>query len=103
VNIINSKGIHVGSLISSAVFDLRGQKLYELMDLVFSFLISAGIIAFGVWVVAGTIAAGWPWTLMGLLAVTVGVLSLYESVRTPRHGVFEGPRVKSVTVPVLVN
>jgi hypothetical protein len=88
VNIINSKGIHVGSVISSAVFDLRGQKLYELMDLVFSFLISAGIIAFGVWVVAWTIAAGWPWTLMGLLTVIVGVLSIYESVRDAQDTVF---------------
>ena len=62
------------------------------MDTVLSFLISAGIIAFGVWVVAGTITAGWPWTLMGLLAVIVGLLSLYGSGRfgTPRHGVFEG-------------
>jgi hypothetical protein len=52
------------------------------MDTVLSFLISAGIIAFGVWVVAGTIAAGWPlaWTLMGLLAVIVGLLSLYGEV-----------------------
>ena len=31
------------------------------MDMVLSFLVSAGIIAFGVWVVAGTIIAGWPW------------------------------------------
>jgi hypothetical protein len=30
------------------------------MDTVLSFLISVGIIAFGVWVVAATIAAGWP-------------------------------------------
>jgi hypothetical protein len=51
------------------------------MDTVLSFLISAGIIAFGVWVVAGTITAGWPWMLMGLLAVIVGLLSLYGSVR----------------------
>jgi hypothetical protein len=53
----------------------------QIMDTVLSFLISAGIIAFGVWVVAGTITAGWPWTLMGLLAVIVGLLSLYGSVR----------------------
>jgi hypothetical protein len=35
------------------------------MDTTLSLLISAGIIAFGVWVVAGTIAAGSPltWTL----------------------------------------
>jgi hypothetical protein len=50
------------------------------METVLSLLISAGIIAFGVWVVAATITAGWPWTLMGLLAVIVGLLSLYESV-----------------------
>jgi hypothetical protein len=48
---------------------------------VFSFLISAVIIAFGVWVVAVTITAGWPWTLMGLLAVMIGLFSLYGSVR----------------------
>jgi hypothetical protein len=53
------------------------------MDTVFSFLISVGIIAFGAWVVAGAIGAGWPlaWTLMGLLAVIVGLISLYGSVR----------------------
>jgi hypothetical protein len=51
------------------------------MDTVLSLLISAGIIAFGVWVVAETITAGWPWTLMGLLAVLVGLLSFYESVQ----------------------
>jgi hypothetical protein len=52
-----------------------------IIDTVLSFLISAGIIGFGVWVVAVTIAAGLPWTLMGLLAVIVGLLSLYGSVR----------------------
>jgi hypothetical protein len=55
-----------------------------IVDTVLSFLISAGIIAFGVWVVAGTIPAGWPWTLMGLLAVIIGLLSLYGSVRDAR-------------------
>jgi hypothetical protein len=49
------------------------------MDMVLSFLISAGIIAFGVWVVAMTIDEGWSlaWPLMGLLAVIVGAISLY--------------------------
>jgi hypothetical protein len=52
------------------------------MGTVLSFIISAGIIAFGVWVAAGTIAAGWPLAaLMGLLAVIVGLISLYGSVR----------------------
>ena len=57
------------------------------MDTVFSFLISVGITAFGVWVVAGTIAAGSPlaWTFMGLLAVIVGLISLYGSVREAKN------------------
>jgi hypothetical protein len=56
------------------------------MDTVLSLLISVGIIAFGVWIVAGTFAAGSPlaWTLMGLLTVIVGLLSLYGSVREAR-------------------
>jgi hypothetical protein len=41
------------------------------MNVAFSFLISIGIIAFGIWIVAGTIAAGSPlaWALMGPLTV----------------------------------
>ena len=56
------------------------------MNTVLSLLISAGIIAFGVWIVAGTLAAGSPlaWTLMGLLTVIVGLISLYGSVREAR-------------------
>ena len=56
------------------------------MDMVLSLLISAGIIAFGVWIVVGTLAAGSPlaWTLMGLLTVIVGLISLYGSVREAR-------------------
>ena len=55
-----------------------------MMDTVLSLLISAGIIAFGAWVVATTTTAGWPWTLMGLVAVMVGLFSLYESVQEAR-------------------
>ena len=49
------------------------------MDTVLSLLISVGIIAFGVWIVAGTLAAGSPlaWTLMGLLTIIVGLIGLY--------------------------
>jgi hypothetical protein len=56
------------------------------MDTVLSLLISVGIIAFGVWIVSGTLAAGSPlaWTLMGLLTVIVGLISLYGSVREAR-------------------
>jgi hypothetical protein len=56
------------------------------MDTVLSLLISVGIIAFGVWIVAGALAAGSPlaWTLMGLLTVIVGLISLYGSVREAR-------------------
>jgi hypothetical protein len=64
----------------------RFKERGPIVDTVLSFLISAGIIAFGVWVVAGTITAGWPlaWTIMGLLAILVGMLSLYGSVRDTR-------------------
>jgi hypothetical protein len=58
-------------------FDCRRNALAVLSDVgmevimnaAFSFLISVGIIAFGLWITAGTIAAGSPlaWTLMGLL------------------------------------
>ena len=53
------------------------------MDAAFSFLISIGIIAFGIWIAAGTIAAGLPlaWALMGLLTVIAGSISLYEATR----------------------
>jgi hypothetical protein len=56
------------------------------MDTVLSLLISVGIIAFGVWIVVGTLAAGSPlaWTLMGLLTVIDGLISLYGSVREAR-------------------
>ena len=53
------------------------------MDAAFSFLISVGIIAFSIWIVAGMIAAGspWAWTLMGLVTVIVGSISLYQAIR----------------------
>jgi hypothetical protein len=54
-----------------------------IMDAAFSFLISIGIIAFGVWIVAGAIAACSPlaWALMGLLTAIVGSISLYQATR----------------------
>jgi hypothetical protein len=54
-----------------------------IMDAAFSFLISIGIIAFGVWIVASAIAAVSPlaWPLMGLLTVIVGSISLYQATR----------------------
>jgi hypothetical protein len=48
-----------------------------------AYLISVGITAFGLWVVAGAITAGSPlaWTLAGLAVVTVGSLSLFEQFK----------------------
>ena len=53
------------------------------MDDAFSFSISLGIIAFGIWIAAGTIGAGSPlaWMLMGLLPVIVGTISLHLAIR----------------------
>jgi hypothetical protein len=61
------------------------------MNDAFSFSISIGIIAFGIWIVAGTIGAGshLGWMLIGLLPVMVGTISLYLAIRevqvTPRN------------------
>ena len=54
-----------------------------IMNAAFSFLISVGIIAFGVWIVVSSIAAVSPlaWPLMGLLTVIVGSISLYQATR----------------------
>jgi hypothetical protein len=54
-----------------------------IMNAAFSLSISVGILALGVWIVAGTIAAGSPlgWMLLGLLTVIVGSISLYEAIR----------------------
>jgi uncharacterized membrane protein YjjP (DUF1212 family) len=49
----------------------------------FSFPISIGIIAFGIWIAAGTIGGSSPlsWALRGLLTVLVGSISLYQAIR----------------------
>jgi hypothetical protein len=49
------------------------------MDAAFPFLISIGIIAFCVWIVAATIATGS--ALLGLPTVLVGSISLYQATR----------------------
>ena len=55
------------------------------MNDAFSFSISIGIIAFGIWITAGTIGTGshWAWILIGLLPVIVGTISLsYRNSRS---------------------
>jgi hypothetical protein len=53
------------------------------MNAAFSFPISIGIIAFGIWIAAGTIGGSSPlsWALMGWLPVIVGSTSLYQAIR----------------------
>jgi hypothetical protein len=52
------------------------------MDATLSFLMSAGIMAFGVWIVVGTVIAGspMPWTFTGLVPMVLGSISLYQVV-----------------------
>jgi hypothetical protein len=56
------------------------------MNDAFSFSISIGIVAFGIWIAAGTISAGshWAWILIGLLPVIVGTISFYLAIREVR-------------------
>jgi len=53
------------------------------MNDAFSLSISVVIIAFGIWIAAGTIGAGSPlaWMLIRLLPVIVGTISLYLAIR----------------------
>jgi hypothetical protein len=68
------------------------------MNAVFSFLISVGIIAFGIRIIAGSIAAGSPlaWALMGLLTAIVGSISLYQQLAISKsHSWGESARIAS--------
>ena len=58
------------------------------MDRALSLLIAGGIAAFGVWITGYTIASGSPlsWTLMGILSIIVGSISLYHAVGEARLG-----------------
>ena len=53
------------------------------METLTAYLISIGIIACGIWIVAGTIAAGsaLPWTLAGAAPAAIGVFSLIEQIQ----------------------
>jgi hypothetical protein len=74
------------------------------MDKVLPLLISAGIIAFGDWVVVATIAKGSPfvWALMALFPLLTGFISFYDSTKgTPapapvlKRIALSGPRLES--------
>jgi hypothetical protein len=56
------------------------------MDRALSLMISAGIAAFGVCIIGYTIASGSPsgWTLMGILSIILGSMSLYQAIGEPR-------------------
>jgi hypothetical protein len=57
------------------------------MKAVLLFLISAGIIVFGLWAVTCSIKARLliGFTLMGILPVAIGSVSFYESIREVRR------------------
>jgi hypothetical protein len=54
------------------------------MDKALSFLISLGIASFGIWIIADTMGSGSSsvWTLLGILPVIVGLISLYQEIRS---------------------
>jgi hypothetical protein len=54
------------------------------MDTALSVLISAGIVAFGVWSVAGAFGPHLTWSLLGLLPILVGLVSLVEALRNAK-------------------
>ena len=52
------------------------------MNAVLAFLISAGIMVFGLWIITCSIEAGAPigFTLMGILPVAIGSISFYGAI-----------------------
>jgi hypothetical protein len=52
------------------------------MNAVLSFLISTGIIAFGLWTITCSVEAGSPvgFTVIGILPVAIGSISLYGAI-----------------------
>jgi len=56
------------------------------MDRALSLLISSGIAAFGVWIIGYAMASGSPlgWTLMGILSIILGSISLYQAIGEAR-------------------
>ena len=56
------------------------------MDRALSLLISAGIAAFGVWIIGYTMASGsgLGWTLMGILPIILGSISFYQEMAEAR-------------------
>jgi hypothetical protein len=59
------------------------------LHLAASFLLSetlAGIAAFGVWIIGYTMASGSPlgWTLMGILSLILGSISVYQAIGEAR-------------------
>ena len=57
------------------------------MDSALSFLISAGIAGFGIWIIAHMMASGSPsgWTLLGIPPLVVGLISLYQAIGDARR------------------
>jgi hypothetical protein len=54
------------------------------MEKIFAFLISVGLMALGVWIVAGTKWESDPllaWGLLGTLPAAIGSMSLYLAIR----------------------
>jgi hypothetical protein len=63
------------------------------MNVVLSFLISAGIIAFGLWTVLSSIEAASPigFTLIGVLPIVIGSISFYGVIRELRSALKAAP------------
>jgi hypothetical protein len=58
------------------------------MDTLVSYLISLGLIAFGIWIIVAVAKATsgslWVWTVVGLIPVVVGLFSLFSETQADR-------------------
>jgi hypothetical protein len=55
------------------------------VDRALAHLVSAGIVAFGVWTIMHAMGSGAPlaWTLLGILPLLVGLVSVYHETKVP--------------------
>jgi hypothetical protein len=75
----------------------------DIIDKVLSLLISAAIIAFGNWIVVGTVAkhSSFVWTLLALFPLLTGFISFYDSLKATPDTLSAAPVLPALSGPGL--
>src|SRR5450631_289400 len=75
----------------------------DIVDKVFSLLISAAIIALGNWIVVGTVTkhSSFVWTLLALFPLLTGFISFYDSLKATPDTLSPAPVLPALSGPGL--